>query len=203
MGPQPEGLRRLRGAGRVAAFFPAADAVALEAAAMLREGIGSNDRLDPPSQEVLQLIDAFRASFADIAFELRWESDVGNFHPSVESRCIELHGGLIRSVPLEAVAVMIAHEVAHYTAIAEGRQENGLACERLADYHAVRDVMPMAFGNARDMSRVGIAALRDTWLGLADMQADEPPGCDRYPSRACRLATMTAANEGERIPDCD
>jgi hypothetical protein len=157
---------------------------------------------------VRALTNRFQATYPGLVFAFEWDSGTVSTEAWVDADGVKrvlVHGGFVRhpDIGLEALAVALAHEVAHHFP-AGPTYSNGLSCELWADYWGVKEVMPRVWGDdAASMSERGIAQLAAFWRVANDPRpiAGAKAGCG-YPPSPCRVATLHAARSSAPMPDC-
>jgi hypothetical protein len=163
-----------------------------------------------PPVYVDRVLKRFRAAYKTISFEFDWMSTrvSGEATKNGDIRTVWLPGGWVRqpSIRAEALAITLAHEVAHH--LEKGLlTTEGLSCERWADYYATNEVMFAVYaGEAEDVCQSGIRQLAAHWkqewpLTNVSVSPGPPTDCG-YAKAKCRLATLACGLAGRALPNC-
>jgi hypothetical protein len=163
---------------------------------------------DPLSREWTEYLMGFYSSFyPNVVFHNDWADNTVNAYAWVDNgvRNVAIKGGLVRhnSIELEAIALVLAHELGHHYA---GMPDfpSGLSCEGESDY----------YGGAIIMRKIWFAEQYNTMMTVAiDQMANffgvpnDPTvpggsaGCN-HPPGACRVATYHSAVTLGGKPGC-
>lgn len=154
----------------------------------------------------ISILKHYKNLYPDVEFHLDWSNNEVNAYAYTQNgvQHVAILGGLVKhpAIKVEALSLIIAHELGHHTGETPTYKNSIMSCEWKSDAVAVAEIMRKAHWAKQYLEVVpdAIAQMAEFFhVANRDLESPRDPGCS-HPPGDYRIATYKAAMQLDNLP---